>query len=184
MPATVLAVVLAVAGCGSPKPDLYSIATVPGTPQGGGPAVVLMREIGLARYLDRQGIVRSAENYRFVIEANDWWGETLSAMLNRVLVEELNQRLPGSMVYGENGAVTPLPGATVELNIQKLDQDPGGALVLLAQAAILLDHQPDRTRSFRISVPMQGTDTGAEVAAISAAVGQLADGLAAMLRGG
>jgi len=173
----------ALAGCASVKPQLYAISVVPGTPVGGAPRVILLREVGLARYLDRQAIVRSAADYRFQIEANNWWGENLGAMLNRVLVQELNQRLPGSTVFAEGGAVTPKPDVTLEVNISQMSEDTPGAVVLLAQAAVLRDSAPDRTRSFSLSVPVSDASTMSEVVAISTAIGQLADGLADMLRG-
>ena len=51
-------------------------------------------------------------------------------MLSRVLIEELSQRLPQSTVIGESGAVTASPDATIELNVQRLDEDASGNLVL------------------------------------------------------
>ena len=101
----------ALAACSSPTPVLYTIAPVSGTAQTGGPKVVALQQISLARYLERSQIVRSSENYRLDVMSNDWWGEPLGAMLSRVLVEELGQRLPQSTVIGESGAVTASPDA-------------------------------------------------------------------------
>lgn len=173
------------AGCASPNPSLYTIASVPGPiSQVGAPKVILVRQIALARYLDRQQIVRSSENYRLDILSNDWWGEPLGAMLSRVLVQELGERLPGSSVYAESGAVSVSPDATVEVNIQRLDADAAGNLVLSAQAAVVIEKRRAApvTRSFRFSVPQSNSGVPGEVAAISTAVGQLADGIATMLR--
>ncbi len=80
--------------CASPNPVLYTLAPIPGIPQPGGPKVIVLREIGLARYLERSQIVRSSENYRLDVSSNDWWGESLAAMIGRILQEELSQRLP------------------------------------------------------------------------------------------
>ncbi len=172
------------ADCASPNPRLYTIASIPGPSVGGGPAIVLLREIGLARYLERSQIVRSSEDYRLDVLANDWWGEPLGTMLSRVLVAELSQRLPDSVVYGENGAVTTAPDATIELNIQRLDQDASGSVVLVAQAGLLRHGRvAPITKTFRVSVAPGGPGVSSEVAAMSAAVGQLADSLAALLRG-
>ena len=82
-----LASLVALAGCASQNPDLYAISIVPGTPQPGGPKLVVLHDIGLARYLERLQIVRSSEDYRLNVRSNDWWGEPLGAMLARVLVE-------------------------------------------------------------------------------------------------
>jgi uncharacterized lipoprotein YmbA len=169
----------------SPNPMLYTIASVTGPVQSAAPYVIALQEIGLAEYLQRLQIVRSSDGYRLEVLANDWWGEPLSAMLARVLVEEVGQRLPQSIVISEAGALTASPDVTVALNIQRLDEDATGAVILIAQAS--LEFRGKRApilRNFRIAVPTNGTDVAAEVVAISTAIGRLADGLAAMLASG
>ncbi len=175
---------LALAGCASPNPRLYTVAPVPGVAQPGGPRVVRVREVGLARYLQRQEIVRSSENYRLDVLSNDWWGESPAPMLTRVLVESLGQRLPGSAVYGEGGAVSSAADATVEIDIQRMDLDAAGNLVMLGQGAVVFEASRNAplTQSFRLSVPPPEAGTQGEVAAISAAMGQVADRVAAALR--
>jgi uncharacterized protein len=169
-------------GCSSPDPVLYTISVAPGTVQASGPRVVLVQQVAVAHFLERSQIVRSSENYRLAVLQNDWWGEPLAPMVNRVLVEELSQRLPGSIVIADNGAVTARPDATVEVNILRLDEDAGGALVLQAQAAVRATRETQpQLRNFRFVVPPSGPGTGGEVAAISTAVGRLADGIASML---
>ena len=177
-----LAFAAALAACSSPDPVLYTIAAAPGAVQLGGPRVVLVQQIAVAHFLERSQIVRSSENYRLDVMSNDWWGEPLAAMLNRVLVEELGQRLPGSTVIADNGAVSARPDATVEVNIQRLDEDAAGKLVLQAQVAVRATRQTQPVlRSFRFAVPPPGPGVPGEVAAISSALGQLADGIAPML---
>lgn len=182
--ALALAVTFAAAlnACSSPDPALFTIATASGSVQPRSPRVVLVQQISVAHFLERSQIVRSSENYRLDVRANDWWGEPLAPMLNRVLVEELGQRLPQSTVIADNGAVTARPDATVEINIQRLDEDAAGNLVLQAQAAVRATGQSQPVlRSFRFTVPPSTPGVPGEVAAISVAVGRLADGVAAML---
>jgi len=183
LPALLLLSLMGLAGCStSPNPSLYTIAPVRGTEQSSTPKVVVLQQIGIARYLDRTPIVRSSEGYRLDVMANDWWGEPLTAMLARVLVEELGQRMPQSTVLNEGGAVSAKPDVTIELNIQRLDRDSSGALLLAAQASLSFPRQTAPVlRSFRFTVPVTGGDTAAQVAAASAAVGQLADGLVALM---
>ena len=103
-------------------------------------------------------------------------------MLSRVLVEELGQRLPQSTVIGESGAVTASPDATIELNVQRLDEDAAGNLVLQAQASVdLKGRTGPALRNFRFVVSPPTAGIQGEVTAISTAVGQLADGLTSML---
>ncbi|HET7882285.1 MAG TPA: PqiC family protein [Acetobacteraceae bacterium] len=175
----------ALAACSSPNPALYTIAPVNGTEHTGGPKVILLQQIGLERYLERSQIVRSSENYRLDVMSNDWWGEPLGAMLSRVLLEELQQRLPHSVAISEIGAVSATPDATVALNLQRLDEDAAGVLVLQAQASVAFKTRSAPVlKSFRFTVPPPSSDIAGEVQAISTAVGQLADGLAAMLIAG
>jgi uncharacterized protein len=177
-----LVVAGAIAACASPDPVLYTIATAPGAVQTAGPKVVLVQQIAVAHFLERSQIVRSSENYRLDVMSNDWWGEPLAPMLNRVLVEELGQRLPQSTVIADNGAVTARADATVEVNIQRLDEDVAGNLILQAQVSVRFTGQTQPTlRSFRFSVAPSAPGVPGEVAAISAALGRLADGVAPML---
>jgi uncharacterized protein len=173
------------AACSSPTPKLYTISAVEGSARSGGPGIVLLQQIGLARYLERSQIVRSSENYQLDVMPNDWWGEPLAAMLSRVLVDELNQRLPGSAVLNETGALSPTADATIALNIGRLDQDAAGNLVLQAQAVVSFKGRPvPAPRSFRFAVTPRATDVRSGVAAASVAVGQLADGLASLVVAG
>jgi uncharacterized lipoprotein YmbA len=173
-----------VGACGaSPDPVLYTIAVRPGPTFPAGPRVVQLRDIGLASYLDRKEIVRSSEDYKLGVMANNWWGESLGALLSRILVVELSQRLPNSKIYAESGAITADPYAVLGINIQRLDTDKAGMLILLAQAAVEFN-RPRRSasRNFAISRQPPTPDVTGQVAAISDAVGELADGVAALLQ--
>jgi uncharacterized lipoprotein YmbA len=175
---------LLAAACGaSPEPNYYTIVPRNGPTLPRGPKVVLLKDIGLASYLDRREIVRSSEGYKLDIRANDWWGEPLAGLLGRVLVVELSQRLPASAIYSESGAITADHNCMLGVNIQRLDADKAGSLVLIAQVAAEFN-RPRRTaaRNFTFTRPLATPDTPGLVAAISDAVGELADGIAALLQ--
>lgn len=177
-----LGVTALMASCSSPNPILYTIAPVEGITHVGGPRLIVLEQIGLARYLDRSEIVSSSENYRLNVMSNDWWGEPLAAMLTRVLVAELGQRLPQSTVLADNGAVSFSPDATIQLNMQRLDEDAAGSVVLEAQAGVQFKGQKAPVlRAFRFVVVPVAAGVPSEVAAISTALGQLADGITLML---
>jgi hypothetical protein len=167
------------AACASPDPKLYVLAPVPGETRAGAPRVVQLRAIAIPHYLERSQIVRSSEGYRMDVLSNEWWGEPLDAMLSRILVQELNQRLPGATVYGDSGAISTPPGATVEINLQRLDLNRDGAVLLAAQIAVDAKHVAARGVAFTVQ-PADGT-TQALAAAMSAATAQLADAVAGML---
>jgi len=178
-----LAVILA--GGSSSNPLLYTIAPVHGAVQPAAPEVIALQTVGTARYLERSEIVRSSENYELDVMSNNWWGEPLAAMLGRVQMEELGQRLPQSTVISESGVVSASPDATIALNVGQLDEDASGNLVLRAQASVdFKGHRGPVLRSFRFVVSPPTPDIQGEVSAISTAVGQLADGLASMLVAG
>ncbi len=180
-----LASLVVLTACSAPSPTLYTIVPIQGETRSGGPKVILLQQIGLARYLERSQIVRSSESYQLDVLPNDWWGEPLGAMLSRVLIEALSQRLPQSSLLSENGAVSSPADATIELNVRRLDRDAAGNVVLQAQAGVSFKGRPTpMLQSFRLVVRTQGPGVQAEVAAISTAVGQLADGLVSILLAG
>ena len=167
--------------CRSREPVLYAVLPVAGEPRRGGPRTVAVREVSLARYLDRLQIVRSSQEYRLDVSGNDWWGEPLETMLTRVLVENLAQRLPGASVVPIGGAISAPAEATVEANLQRLGMTGPATLTLTAQVAVSLRNARRRGETARtesITVPIEGTDTRAFVAAASTALGRLADAIA------
>ena len=176
---TLAAVVLA--SCSSPNPKLYIFSTLPGKTHHGAPAAIELRAIAIAHYLERSQIVRSSEGYRLDVLSNEWWGEPLDTMMGRVLVQELNQRLPGSTVYTDSGAISTPPDATVEINLQRFDLDREGDVLLAAQIAV--EGKRSASRAVAIKVRPEDGTTQALVAAMSVAMAQLADTIAEMLAG-
>jgi uncharacterized protein len=182
----VLAAVLALGACSaSPNPNLYTIAPVSGAERGNAPKLISLRQVVVARYLERSQIVRSSDGYRLDVMANDWWGEPLGSMLDRILVQELSQRLPQSTVFSESSAIATSPDATVEVTIQRLDRNSEGAVVLQAQLGVSMRRRTVPVlRNFRTQVALPTPDMSGQVAASSTAVGQLADELTLMLSQG
>lgn len=169
------------AACTSPNPTLYTLAVLPGAQHVGAPRTIELRSIALAHYLERSQIVRSSEDFRLDVIGNDWWGEPLDAMLGRVLVQELTDRLPGSTVFPENGAISVTPDATVAINIQRLDTDRAGSVVLIAEVAVT--HHGTTTRNVQFAVSPPSIGTPGLVSAMSTATAELADTVAGMLAG-
>jgi uncharacterized lipoprotein YmbA len=147
----VLAAVLTLGACSSlQNPNLYTIAPVRGAERGNAPKLISLQQVVVARYLERSQIVRSSDGYRLDVMANDWWGEPLGSMLDRILVQELSQRLPQSTVFSENSAIATSPDATVEVTIQRLDRNSEGAVVLQAQLGVSMRRRTAPVlRSFR-----------------------------------
>ena len=165
--------------CSSPNPTLYVLAPLSGATHAGAPRVIELRAIAIAHYLERSQIVRSSEGYQMNVLSNEWWGEPLDSMMSRILVQEINQRLPGTTVYADNGAISTTPDAIVGINLQRLDLDQDGVLLLLAQIAA--DRKINASRNVTLKVRPADGSTRALVAAMSSATAQLADAVAVML---
>lgn len=185
LPRRILLLALLAGACTSPEPTFYTLAASPGVPRSGGPRLVELRDPGIAGYLDRSEIVRGETGYKLDLRPGERWGEPFASMLGRVLAEDLNQRLPGTTVFTAHGSLSPEPQAQVEVDVPTFDLRAGGRVVLRAQVAVTRTGRggsASRTRSVQIVTTPASTETPALVAAMSHAVGQLADVIAAMLR--
>jgi uncharacterized lipoprotein YmbA len=174
-------VMLLLAGCASPNPNLYTLAARPGTTRAAGPSLVVVRSVGIPRYMEREEIVRSDAADRLVVASNDWWGEPLSAMIRRVLAEDLALRLPASNVLAGEGVIGLQPDAEIEVTLARFDRDASGAITLAGFAAIQRKGAPQSLVRLAVTVPGSGATTGDEVNALSDALAQAADGVAQRL---
>jgi len=181
----VLLLPLGVAACAATPARFYTLAAVPGAPVETAPLRLELRRIGLAGYLDRPGIVRRADAYRLDVTDEDRWAEPLGTMLARVLTEALVQRLPRVSVFNESGAISTLPDLIAEVDVQRFDADEAGAVVLVAQLALRRDGSrlPASATTLRLVAPSRGVGVAGQVATMSAALGQLADALALLVKG-
>ena len=168
-------------GCASPSPNLYSLDLRPGPVRESVRRTVVVRGVGLPRYLDREEIVRAAGGVRLQVAPNDWWGEPLRVMLRRVLAADLAQRLPSADVLGDEGPIAAHPDAEVEVDVQRFDRTPGGSVVFEGYAAITGPNRPRVLDRLRAEVPTGADTTEAQVDAMSAALGQVADAIARRL---
>ena len=171
------------AACASPTPELYTLAALPGPVQHLAVRSVELRRVGLAGYLDRPEIVRTAADYRVQITRNQRWGEPLGGMLDRVFTEDLVERLAGTAVFAESGAISTAPDLILELDILRFDTDASGTLVLLAQVAVRRAdaRQTAHAQTLRLTAQPASAATRDLVAAMSAALGELADAVGGML---
>lgn len=179
-----LAGLLGLSSCRSPQTAYYTLASVPGRTQPGGVKLIELRRPGLAGYLDRPEIVRTGSTYQLSVAGTERWGEPFGGLVIRILAENLSARLPGSNVFTSLGAITADENAVVELDIQRFDADASGQVVLLAQVAVSRGRgrASPTTRTMRETVTPAGGSTTELVAAMSQALGHLADEIAPLLR--
>lgn len=173
---------LLLAGCASTPLNYYTVAFVAGTPQRSLPLVIELRRVGVAAYLDRPEIVRSPTAYRLQVSDGERWAEPLGRMLERVFAEDLVQRLPGASVFAESGRISAEADRVIELDIQRLDVDEAGNVVLVAQLAVRRDGRSRPVaRILRLSAPaLPGLPMAAVVSLL---VGQVADAAVGMVAG-
>ncbi|MBC7636850.1 MAG: membrane integrity-associated transporter subunit PqiC [Acetobacteraceae bacterium] len=173
---------LLLAGCASTPLNYYTLAFVAGVPQSSLPLVIELRRVGVAAYLDRPEIVRSPTAYRLQVSDVERWAEPLGRMLERVFAEDLVQRLPGASVFAESGRISADADRVIELDIQRLDADDAGNVVLVAQLAVRRDGRSRPVaRILRLTAPaLPGLPMAAVVSVL---VGQIADAAAGLVAG-
>ncbi|GAB0118818.1 PqiC family protein [Acidisoma sp. 7E03] len=171
------------AGCTSPNPNYYRIGTVPGVQLTGGPPSVEVRTISIPGYLDRQGIVKQANDYKLDIHENDIWAEPLAGMLEDTLVSDLQTRLPGTTVIGAGGSIGANADLLVETNVLRFDPDPNGQMVLQFQVGIRDAASMNLlgTRAFTHQAPSGQPVVAQIVAGMSRLWGLAADDIATFL---
>ena len=181
----VVALLSSLAGCASPDPVFYTLQPAPGTALPGGPATVEVRRPGLAGYLDRSDVVLRSAGYQLDVNGQIRWAEPLGDMIGRVLTQDLSQRLPGSSVFSQSGAITADAQLRVEVDVQGFDTDASGQVVLTAELAVErgATHIPLATRHVILTAAPSGPGPANLAAAMSGLLGQLADRLATDVRG-
>jgi len=184
--APVLLLVLALGGCGGPPTDFYALAPVAAT-GGDGPAAcagstpLVVDHVLLPGILDRQSMVTAAAGDRLAISGQDRWAAPLDQMIQRVLTEDLRDRLGPGRVLAP-GDPTPAGGADgVQVNVLRFMPDEAGRVTLHADWTLFGAHgKPLLTRLESLSDAGPAT-AGDNAAAMSRALGKLADAIAAGL---
>lgn len=180
----VVALALAAAGCNSPLPAFYTLAPIPGTPIERPLPPVALRDVVVAKYLDRPQIVSHRSEYQLALDDRERWAEPLDEMVPRVLVEDLAQRLPATRIALASSGMVPEAQRTLIVDIDRFDADPGGTVVLEARWSVRAGDTPATLQTARITAPAGSAHAADLVAAMSGALGQLADQLAKGLGGG
>lgn len=180
-PVAVAAGLLALGGCGSSDPALYSLAPVPATQavtvDTQVPAVIEVRMPGVPPSLDRQNIVGVQDDYSLSTLSAAAWSEPLAPMLGHVLSTDLQQRLPGRTVFAQNDATTVPAQAFVEVEITRFARDGAGLVHLAGSLSVHRAGDPEHGLStpLDLTAPATGSGTRAMVAALSQLTGQVAD---------
>jgi|HubBroStandDraft_1064217.scaffolds.fasta_scaffold257787_1 uncharacterized lipoprotein YmbA len=184
----VLATAACVSGsmaCGSSPPStFYALSPESGAAHAGQARTLKLRRPGLAGYLDRPEIVRRVADHRLGVVDTDRWAAPLDEMLGRVLAQDVEQRLPGSVVFTEDGAITADADLTIEVDVRRFETDADGEVHLVAEIALEKgdNHAPLGTRAVHLREAPRTATTPALLATMSDLLGRLADEISVLAR--
>jgi uncharacterized lipoprotein YmbA len=174
---------LMMAGCGflsRPKNQFYSLDTVPAAAAAG--TAVRGTPIGLAGIqlppgLDRRGMVVRGADHKIEVRGTNQWTAPLEEMVLHTLAFDLANRLPEGMVILPG---QPIPAGTISsASVVFEDLAPGPDQVFVLDAHWTLDSaNPAATHHEHITVPMTSMESPSIAAAMSQALGMLADRMA------
>jgi uncharacterized lipoprotein YmbA len=175
---------LLLANCGSsPKTHYYTLAVVPGSgPEKGSIATpVTVAEVHLPPSLDRREMVRRTGPNTADISGDDRWTAPLGEMIRSVLSQDLAARLPKDEVVPPDSPAPPRTGQIV-VTIAQFGPDGSGRTTLDCSWSLLEGSRgaPALRRDVALETPSPG-DAGAQAAAMSQLLGQLATRIAAAL---
>ncbi len=159
------------ASAASSPGDASSAPTLPSTP------LVRVAAVHIPSSLDREEIVRRGSGNELEINGLDRWGAPLDEMVQRVLTEDLLERLPAGAVVLPS---SPAPAWTdrIVVDILQFQSDADGAVVLEGSWSLLepKSSTPSLIRNIRYSeTASPAARYGDQAAAMSRMLGRLAD---------
>ena len=182
--AACVAVLLLNACAGSPPTRFVTLSAMPAeAPVAAGPVEpVQLTALHIPAELDRPEVVWQPAPNRFEISDTERWAAPLARTMRLTLARDLETRLPGGDFIPPD---LPAPKGTRALvvTIVGIGVPAQGDLTLDASWAIVA-RNPDRVAAMHhatLRAPMTGTNGAAQAAAISQALGQLADRIAESL---
>jgi uncharacterized lipoprotein YmbA len=170
------ALLFALTACGtSPEPDYYILAPVPGIPQPAAAQIQIERPV-LPAYLDRPDIVTQTNPYQIEIDETKRWAAPLDEMFEKILAEDLRQRLPSSLIATEQDDKAPDTRLTLEISVDTFNAiDDGNALK--ANITFL-----DKSGCAQTSTGFAATADGPVEQGLSELLGKMADAISGTIQ--
>lgn len=180
-----LGLALLLAACGSsPKTQFYTLDPV--SPQAQTQAAasvpVQVAAVRIPPSLDRQEMVRETASHQLDVSDQNRWGGSLDNMVQRVLTQDLAQRLPpSSIVLPQEPA--PARHDSIVVDILQFDEDAGGQVVFDGSWSLTGSDsdKPLTSRHLRLSARAGSNSYADQVAAMSHVLGELSDNIAGEL---
>jgi hypothetical protein len=181
---------LILAGCGASDHSRFYVLTehpalVARATAAAPTTTIALGAINLPSALDRPQMARRLNSDEISYSEYDRWAGPLDEMFRRVLIADLDGRLPFGMILIDNNPTSPA-SLTIAVDVLRFDADAGGQVTLKARWQML-----DRSgslvgvpRDAMIVKPGSGRDAEAVAATMSGAVADLATQIAASLGSG
>lgn len=183
-----VAVLALLAGCGSAPTHYLSLDPVPGsmvTSAAGQGGVLRVGHVTIPDVLDRTELVRHAGPDRLDIDEDDRWAAPLDDLTRRALIADLGTRLTSWDVVDADMQMPAATGASplILVDISEFAADTDGRVKLIARWSRLTGEplKSDFQQSETIVIAARDRSAAATAEAMSAAVGELADHIAAAL---
>lgn len=133
-------VVLLCACSSSVEPEYYTLSSVNGPVLQGKIFTIKIRRAAIPETLDRPEMVSQSEDFRIHENDNRQWAEPLDTMIERVLAEDVRQRLPGKLIVTESSGVAVQGAYVVDVDVTQLGTDKHSNAFLETQIVI---HYPN-----------------------------------------
>lgn len=177
-----LGVAMLISACGSsPKTQFYTLDPVPpqAPMQAAASIPVQVAAVHIPPALDRQEIVRETAPHQLDVSDQNRWGGPLDNVIQRVLTQDLSQRLPPSGVVLPQEPAPPRHDAIV-VDILQFDEDASGQVVFDGSWSLTASDsdKPLVNRHLRLSARAGSNSYGDQVAAMSQVLGELSDNIA------
>jgi uncharacterized protein len=168
----------------SPPIRFYMLNAVapsaPGTAAAGA-IPVRVEPVAIPAELDRLELVHHTGPNVVHLADSDRWAAPLDDQIRRTLSDDLAARLPGGLVADPDEPTNRDPRRTLSISIGQFDADASCAVSLHVSWTLRLPHAGDQSGWERIEQASVGGCPAALPAAMSRALGVLADRLAPML---
>jgi uncharacterized lipoprotein YmbA len=172
--------------CGSSPPiRFYTLNAVApsatGTAAAAGSIPVRVEPVAIPAELDRLELVNHTGPNLVHLADSDRWAAPLDEQIRRTLSDDLAARLPAGLLVDPNEPSNLDARRTLSISIGQFDADASCAVSLNASWTLRIPHAEDQSGSERIQQASSGGCPAALPAAMSRALGVLADRLAPML---
>ena len=164
----------------SPDPNYYTLSALDGKKLQGKKLLLKVLRPTLDVTIDRPQMVSQDSQFRITYDNTALWSEPVDKMVERVLAQDLEKELPGSVAVTESGAMQSEPNYIVDLDIRQFGINADGHAVL---QAVVLVHTPKGSNTPQ-PVALIGTKASpgsTEAQALSELLARLADQIAAKM---